>query len=80
MAWLLLETASFYTYIFAAIAYIAWTMTRGVCEKPDPFSDRKKAIQDFIGYADINLTWFAFNFVLCSMPALCIFWLNTESL
>jgi len=28
---------------------------------------------DFITYASINLTWFAFNFVLCCLPLLCIF-------
>ena len=55
-------------------------MIRGVCEKPDPFSDRQKAIQDFICYASINLTWFALNFVLCIMPALCVFWLQNPDL
>lgn len=27
---------------------------------------------DFITYASINLTWFAFNFVLCALPLVCI--------
>ena len=30
-------------------------------------------IKDFISYAAINLTWFALNFVLCTMPPLCIY-------
>ena len=75
MVWLMIETSSFYTYVFAAVAYIAWQMIKGVCEKPDPYSDRQKAIQDFICYASINLTWFALNFVLCVLPAICLFWL-----
>ena len=78
MAWLMIETCCFYTYVFAAVAYIAWSMIRGVCEKPDPYSDRAKAITDFICYASINLTWFALNFVLVLMPPLLIFWLQTD--
>ena len=44
LAWLLIETCCFYTYLFAAIAFLAWSMIRGVCEKPDQYSDQKKAI------------------------------------
>jgi len=35
-------------------------------------SDMKKALTDFITYSSNNLTWFAFNFVLCTMPIVCI--------
>ena len=76
MTWLLIETSAFYLYVFATIFYMAWHMIRGVCETPDDHSDRSKAIQDFIVYTSMNLTWFSLNFVLCTMPAVCIFWLN----
>ena len=32
----------------------------------------KKALTDFIAYSHNNITWFSFNFVLCTMPAMCI--------
>jgi len=37
-----------------------------------------KALHDFISYAAINLTWFAFNFVLCVLPPLCIGFSNPD--
>ena len=37
-----------------------------------------KALHDFISYAAINLTWFAFNFVLCVVPPLCIWFQNPD--
>lgn len=39
-------------------------------------SDMYKALTDFISYANINLTWFALNFVICIMPCLCIYGLG----
>lgn len=74
--WLLIETFCFYAYMTATAAYIAWMMTRGICEKATPKSDMAKALNDFIGYASINLTWFAFNWVLCLMPPICIYMIN----
>ena len=32
----------------------------------------KKVLTDFITYSSNNLTWFAFNFVLVTMPPVCI--------
>ena len=31
-----------------------------------------KAVNDFLEYANLNLTWFAFNVTLCVMPLFCI--------
>ena len=39
-----------------------------------------KAVTDFIVYANINLTWFAFNFVLVTLPAICIFVYDSDFL
>jgi len=39
-------------------------------------SDMAKTITDFLVYAKDNLTWFAFNFVMVTMPLVCIFMLN----
>ena len=38
-----------------------------------------KMITDFIVYAQKNLVWFAFNFVLVLMPLVCIFVLDPMS-
>ena len=78
--WLLIETFCFYAYMIATTAYIAWMMLRGVCEKATPKSDMTKALNDFIGYASLNLTWFAFNFVLCFMPPVCIWMIQGPGL
>ena len=76
MTWLVIETSAFYLYALATVIYIAAHMIKGACETPDPHSDRAKAMSDFIVYTSMNLTWFALNFVLVTMPPLCIFWLN----
>lgn len=39
-----------------------------------------KALNDFIEYATLNLTWFSFNFVLCVMPAVSLFGLKSTDL
>lgn len=78
--WLVIETSCFYLYLMAAVFYILW---RGVfsscCETGGEASDMYKALTDFIGYSSINLTWFSFNFVLISMPPLCMFVLQTPN-
>ena len=72
--WLVIETSCFYLYLMAAVFYILW---RGVfsscCETGTEASDMYKALTDYIRYSSINLTWFSFNFVLISMPPLCMF-------
>ena len=39
-----------------------------------------KAVTDFIVYANINLTWFAFNFVLVTLPPVCIYVYDSDFL
>jgi hypothetical protein len=52
----------------------------GVCFKKQlQQSDMNKTINDFIEYASINLTWFAFNTVLILMPVICILVLNKKA-
>ena len=41
-------------------------------------SDREKAYTDFIQYSELNLTWFAYNFVVCFMPLACMFLQNSD--
>ena len=43
-----------------------------------PQSDITKSVKDFITYASINLTWYAFNFVLILLPAVLILMVNTD--
>ena len=53
----------------------------GVCRKrTNEKSDLSKALKDFIDYAELNLTWFSFNFVLCMMPPFCMYILDSNSL
>ena len=76
MIWLVIETATFYLYMLATVVYIAGMAIVRTFESAGTVSDRKKAVLDFISYAAINLTWFALNFVLCTMPPLCIYFLQ----
>ena len=71
--WLVIETATFYLYMLATVVYIGGMTIYRSFESSSGVSDRKKAMLDFISYASVNLTWFALNFVLCTMPPLCIF-------
>ena len=79
MTWLCIETACFYLYVLAAVFYIGWRMTVGISDA-DEKSDMEKALNDFIEYSNLNLTWFAFNFVLICMPPIVIFGLQDELL
>ena len=73
MIWLVIETATFYLYMLATVAYIGGMTIIRAFEASNGVSDAKKAMLDFIKYASVNLTWFALNFVLCTMPPVCIF-------
>ena len=70
--WLLLETSVFYLYILSTVAYIVWRQCAGIFHSAELISDMAKAVNDFIEYAELNLTWFAFNIVLIFMPVMCI--------
>ena len=48
-------------------------MVVSACRPASQVSDFKKAVLDHIAYASINLTWFSLNFVLVTLPPLCIF-------
>lgn len=37
-----------------------------------------KALNDYIKYSSINLTWFAFQIVLCLMPVFIIFFFPSD--
>ena len=68
-------------YVLSACFYIAGRMFISTCfHKANEPSDMNKAVTDFIVYANINLTWFAFNFVLVTLPAICIFFFNSDFL
>ena len=72
MIWLILETACFYLYMISNMIYILVRQVESVFWSATPISDMKKALTDFISYSSNNLTWFAFNFVLCTMPPICL--------
>ena len=69
--WLLIEMGSFYCYLGATVVYIAYFQIRSFI-KNEENSDINKQITDFITYANINLTWFAFSFVLFLLPLMLI--------
>ena len=41
-------------------------------------SDIDKLLTDFLAYAEINLTWFNMNTILCLMPLLVLFILEPK--
>ena len=69
--WLVIETVSFYAYMSAAVVYIAAHMIHSEFTN-EPISDMKKGITDFLRYAEVNLNWYAFNFVLIILPPILI--------
>ena len=38
----------------------------------------KKQTMDFLTHEELNVTWFAFNFVLCTLPPCLMFLVNHE--
>ena len=71
--WLVMEMACFYLYMLATVFYIIWRTLRSTCcETGEEKSDMYKALTDFINYSAINLTWFAINFVMVTMPLVSI--------
>ena len=71
--WLAIETMCFYQYLYATVFYIVGMALKSACMPAKQVSDFKKAVLDMINYASINLTWFSLNFVLCTMPLICIY-------
>ena len=75
--WLLIEFFSFYSYIGAAIIFIArhqikaWISDYKGNERK--VTDIKKQMTDFIIYQNKSLTWYAFNLLCCIMPPIIVF-------
>ena len=79
--WLVIETACFYMYVLATVFYIIWRQCVGIFDGDTlAKSDMTKALQDFITYAAINLTWFAINFVLVMMPPILLYCIDGPTL
>lgn len=78
--WLVIETICFYIYVLATVFYIIWRQCAGLFRNSKDKADMNKALQDFISYAAINLTWFAINFVLVVIPPILIFLLDSPDL
>ena len=70
--WLRIETYAYYSYVGACIFYILWIQCIGFV-KNALISDLNKQILDFIDYAEINLTWFGFNFIKIFVPIYLLF-------
>ena len=77
--WITIETFCFYSYLYATVAYIAGMVIKSACMPSKQVSDFKKAVLDTVKYANINLTWFSLNFVLVSMPPMCIYSLEKQT-
>ena len=58
------------------MVYTAGVMLASTCRPAKQISDYKKAVLDHLSYAAINLTWFSLNFVLVTMPPICVFLLQ----
>jgi hypothetical protein len=69
--WILLEVVVFYSYIASAVAFIIFRQCRSTLY-PKERSDIRALLIDFISYAEINLTWFNFNFVLVTGPLIVL--------
>lgn len=81
LVWLYIEMYCFYMYMVSSVIFIMYhSFLEGVCAKKEStYSDMNKTIMDFLTYENSNLIWFAFNFVLVTMPLVCIFILNART-
>ena len=70
--WIMMEAIAFYCYMGATVAYIMFTQCRSSCFSTLD-SDLNKQTVDFLTYDRLNLTWFAFNFVLILLPPSLMF-------
>lgn len=75
--WIFFETMAFYLYMLSTVGYIAFRQLQSTFA-PKEHSDVKKLLTDFIKYAELNLTWFNLNFVLCTIPLLVLLWLAPQ--
>ena len=77
--WLSFETITFYTYMGATCIYITFNMFyNSFIVDARSQSDISKVLEDFISYANINLTWFAFNMCLLVLPVFCVLRIQSE--
>lgn len=81
MVWVYIEVFTFYLYMLSSVVYIAYhQFVEGICFKKDQAqSDMRKTFTDFLTYANENLIWFAFNFILVFMPLICMFMLQPKT-
>ena len=80
--WVLMEAIVFYCYMGSNAVYIAYYQVRSsYLEEPDTDSDLNKQTQDFLTYEKLNLTWFAFNFILIVLPPILMYGIdNTDAI
>lgn len=78
LIWLIIETVAYYSYLAGSMAYIVYNQCLKVAGYQDASekSDFNKVVTDFIKYANINITYFAFNMVLVILPLACIFFIQ----
>ena len=70
--WLLIETICFYVYTLACVIYIMRHQCKGWF-RANKISDLKKQTSDFIIYSQENMSWFAINLILCTVPPIVVF-------
>ena len=77
--WILMEAIVFYSYMGSKCIYILfYTCRSSITQREDTDSDINKQTQDFLTYEKLNLTWFAFNFVLIVLPPFLMFTVDHE--
>ena len=75
-----MEAIVFYCYMGSTIFYLVYyTCRSSITEKEDDDSDIQKQTQDFLSYERLNITWFAFNFILIVLPPCMMYLVDHES-
>lgn len=59
-----MEINGYYLYIFSAVIFLFYIQMRGIFGKNDQKHKTQRYKQDALEYYDIDIDWFAFNFVM----------------
>ena len=73
-----MEAIVFYTYMGSKVVYIILYSCKSNFQEGKSDSDMQKQTVDFLTHEELNVTWFAFNFVLSALPPCLMFLVNHE--
>lgn len=62
-----MEINGYYLYIFSAVIFLFYIQIRGIFGKNEQKHKTQRYKKDALEYYDLDIDWFAFNFVMLSL-------------